>query len=113
MGRYYNRGRGNLPLSLANGHSTSVPGNKWIELHGADETTPSVMRAVRKGQLFRAAEHAVPALVEAKTEAIASEEDPQDAAPVEPKPQLAANNVAKKKATAKKKVSTKPSSRSR
>jgi hypothetical protein len=104
MGRYYNKGRGNLPLTLSNGHSTSVPGNKWIELHGADETTASVMRAVRKGQLFRAKDPKKdPKPVEVKTEAPASDETPQDSAPVEPKPQLAA----KKKATKKKVVSKK------
>lgn len=104
MGRYYNKGRGNLPLTLTNGHSTSVPGNKWIELHGADETTASVMRAVRKGQLFRAKDpKRDPKPVEVKTEASAPDETQQESAPAESKPQLAATKkVAKKKAATKK-----------
>jgi hypothetical protein len=53
MGMYYNRGRGNLPLTLTEGRSISVPGNSWVELTGADETVASVQRAVRKGQLHR------------------------------------------------------------
>lgn len=53
MGRYYNRGRGNLALTLSGGRSFSVPGNTWFELEGSDETQASVMKAVRKGQLFR------------------------------------------------------------
>jgi hypothetical protein len=53
MGWYYNKGRGNLPLTLSADHSISIPGNSWIELKGAAETTPSVMRAKNKGQLHR------------------------------------------------------------
>ena len=112
MGRYFNKGRGNLPLTLVGGRSTSVPGNKWIDLNGSDETTPSVMRAVRKGQLFRAPDPK-PALVEVKTEAVATEETPQDAAPVESKPQTAAKKVTNKvaKKVAKKKAAKKTSKR--
>lgn len=51
MAWYYNIGRGNLPLTLSKHKSISVPGNSWVELLGADETTPSVRRAKRKGQL--------------------------------------------------------------
>lgn len=53
MGWYFNKGRGNLPLTLSNQVSTSVRGNTWVELCGSDETTASVMRAVRRGQLHR------------------------------------------------------------
>lgn len=53
MGWYYNRGRGNLPLTLMDGRSISVSGNSWIELVGRDETTPSVLRAKTKRLLHR------------------------------------------------------------
>lgn len=108
MGRYYNKGRGNLPLTLSGGRSTSVPGNKWIELNGLDETTPSVMRAVRKGQLHRALD-AVPATdpVEVKTPAPAVDETSQDSAPAESKPQTAAMKQAASKKVAKKKARAK------
>ena len=114
MGRYYNKGRGNLPLTLSNGHSASVPGNKWIELHGADETTASVMRAVRKGQLHRAKDP-TPDLktVEVKTAASATDETPQDSAPAESKPQPAATKKAAAKKVATKKARSKRSRSSR
>jgi len=53
MAKYYNRGRGNLPLTLPGGESVSVPGNSWVELTGKQETCPSVVRARRKRQLVR------------------------------------------------------------
>jgi len=87
MGRYYNRGRGNLPLSLSKGHAFSVPGNTWFELTGADETQASVLRAVRKGQLFRqptgsasAVAPTAPVKEEAKTSAVPAEEETTGAA---------------------------------
>lgn len=56
MGRYFNKGRGNLPLTLSQGKAISVPGNSWVNLEGRDETTASVRRAVQKGMLHRAPE---------------------------------------------------------
>jgi hypothetical protein len=56
MGRYFNKGRGNLPLTLSQGKAISVPGNSWVTLEGRDETTASVRRAVQKGMLHRAPE---------------------------------------------------------
>lgn len=53
MAWYFNRGRGNLSLSLTEGRSVSFPGNSWIELTGKDQTCPSVLRALRKGLLKR------------------------------------------------------------
>jgi hypothetical protein len=31
----------------------SVPGNSWVKLDGEDETCPGVIRALRKGFLYR------------------------------------------------------------
>lgn len=56
MGRYFNKGRGNLPLTLSQGKAISIPGNSWVTLEGRDETTASVRRAVQKGMLHRAPE---------------------------------------------------------
>jgi len=87
MGMYYNRGRGNLPLTLTEGRSISVPGNSWVELTGADETVASVMRAVRKGQLHRKPER------------------PKKAAKAEPAPKAPAPVPAKAPAKAPEKIS--------
>jgi hypothetical protein len=83
MGMYYNRGRGNLPLTLSDGNAISVPGNKWVELTGADETCASVQRAVRKGQLHR---KPVRAKKEPDAPAKAPKEDPKPAPKAAPKP---------------------------
>jgi len=90
MGEYYNRGRGNLPLTLSGGNSISVPGNSWVELTGADETCASVMRAVRKRQLHRKPVRAAKA-------------DPKKEEAAAPKPNP------KKKAAPKKKEASKDS----
>jgi len=114
MGRYYNRGRGNLPLTLANGNSTSVPGNSWIALDGRDETTASVMRAVRKGQLFRAKDPKSDMnTAEVKTAASAADETAKDSAPTPSKPQPAATKKAISEKVASKKARSKRSRSSR
>lgn len=66
MARYFNKGRGNLPLTLAGGKSVSVPGSSWIELVGKEETTASVRRAVKKGQLIRKSDNKNTTTVEVK-----------------------------------------------
>lgn len=104
MGRYFNKGRGNLPLSLSDGRSVSVPGNSWVTLEGRDETTASVRRAVVKGLLFQQpAPKPTPTKTdsEVKTTAPAEEETLSDTASEESKPTEAAKKVAKKAAKKK------------
>ena len=100
MGWYYNKGRGNLPLTLAGTNSISMTGNSWIELKGADETTASVMRAKKKGLLHRqdaAPKHLRPAVPpkeekdEAKAEAAPEKTPPAKAAT--PKPEAKKEEV--------------------
>ena len=85
MGRYYNKTRGPLGLSLVSGKSTSVPPKTWIEIDPSDEGSPSVINYLRKGFLHRAPDRPRPSEVEAKEEAApevsaASEKQPQPAA---------------------------------
>jgi hypothetical protein len=102
MGRYFNKGRGSLPLTLSDGKSVSVPGNSWIVLEGRDETTASVRRAVRKEQLFQQIAKKQPAAsatkkTEVKTTATpAGEEAPADTAAEESKPTEAAPKKARR-----------------
>jgi hypothetical protein len=60
MGRYYNKTRGPLGLSLLSGKAASVPPKTWVELDPADEGSPSVINYIRKGFLHRAPDRPEP-----------------------------------------------------
>jgi len=97
MGWYYNKGRGNLPLTLSEQNSLSMTGNSWIELKGSDETTPSVLRAKKKGLLHRqdaAPKHLRPEPApEAEAEAKATPEKTPPAKAATPKPEAKKEEV--------------------
>lgn len=89
MGRYFNKGRGNLPLTLSQGKAISIPGNSWVTLEGRDETTASVRRAVQKGMLHRAPE----AKEEVKTPAPEAPPAPPTIAETEPGDEVKADTA--------------------
>jgi hypothetical protein len=98
MGRYYNRGRGNVALTLTGGRAFSAPGNTWFDLEGPDETTVSVMRSVKKGLLFRQPSPVAEAESDAEVKTSASPADEEATAPtagVSPKPGRAASPARK------------------
>jgi hypothetical protein len=53
MGRYYNKTRGILPVTLASGAPLSVPAKSWVTIPVSEENSSSIANAVRRGFLVR------------------------------------------------------------
>ncbi len=55
MGRYYNKTRGMLPVTLASGAPMSFPSKKWVTIPAHEENSSSIANAIRHGFLARSA----------------------------------------------------------
>lgn len=87
MGKYYNKNRVGLPLSLQSGKSVMVPGRATIEITPEDEGSPALVKAVSKGFLVMMSPSVV--LSEKASEvplASDSEKEPELAVTHEPDP---------------------------